>query len=255
MLATNFFHADCAVTLQRLYCLFVIEAGSRYVHILGVTANPDGPWTVQQIRNLLMDLGDRAVGFRLADSVSSAVIHFSTGMSVHSCAAVDQRVYANHPHIYPQRVTLADRQGRRDRSMLSCWPWFPLPACRAVIAPCLDRNADHAQDVPEAPRDSSLAQVAQLSLRVCNAVGLPRGRCPAPPALPQRRGIRAVIFSPGRAQPFGGISRDRNGSLRSSLRAYPCRPGEPGVAPGRGDVLMPHRGVVTARERSGASTR
>ena len=42
----------------------MIEVGSRYVHILGVTANPDRPWTTRQIRNLLMNLGDRAADFR-----------------------------------------------------------------------------------------------------------------------------------------------------------------------------------------------
>ena len=43
-------------TVLRWHRLFVMELGSRYVHIIGVTANPDGPWTVQQIRNLMMDL-------------------------------------------------------------------------------------------------------------------------------------------------------------------------------------------------------
>jgi putative transposase len=64
MLATGFFHADRAITLQRRYGLVVIEAGTRSAHVLGITANPDGPWTAPQIRGLLTDRGDRAAGFR-----------------------------------------------------------------------------------------------------------------------------------------------------------------------------------------------
>ena len=43
---------------------FVMEVGTRYVHVLDVTVHPDGAWIVQQARNLLMDLRERATRFR-----------------------------------------------------------------------------------------------------------------------------------------------------------------------------------------------
>lgn len=54
MIATDFFTVD-TFTLRTYYVLFCIELDNRRVHLAGITPNPDGPWTAQAARNLLMD--------------------------------------------------------------------------------------------------------------------------------------------------------------------------------------------------------
>jgi putative transposase len=116
MLAVDFFHVDCAVTLQRLYCFFVIEIGSRYVHVLGVTANPDELWTTQQIRNLLMELGDRAADFR--DRAGQFTASFDAVLAEAGIEAVKIPPRSPRANVYAERFVLTARMEVTDRMLI-----------------------------------------------------------------------------------------------------------------------------------------
>jgi transposase InsO family protein len=63
VIALDFVHVD-TVLLRRIYALVVIEHGTRRAHLVGITASPDGAWTTQAARNLLMDLGHRTASLK-----------------------------------------------------------------------------------------------------------------------------------------------------------------------------------------------
>ncbi len=108
------------MTLQRLYCLFVIEVGRRYVHILGVTANPDGPWTVQQIRNLLMDLDDCAAGFRflIRDRAGQVTASFGAVLASAGTEAVKIPPRSPRANAYAERFVLTAPAEVTDRMLI-----------------------------------------------------------------------------------------------------------------------------------------
>jgi putative transposase len=120
MLAVDFFHVDCAVTLKRIYVFFALEVGNRYVHILGTTARPDGPWTTQQARNLLMDLSNRATKFQflVRDRAGQFTASFDAALADAGVDTVKIPPRCPRANCFAERFVLTARTELTDRILI-----------------------------------------------------------------------------------------------------------------------------------------
>jgi len=105
ILAADFPHRD-AVALTRLYVLVFIEHGTRRMHLGGVTTHPTSDWTVQQARNLALDLGERLTGFRflIRDRGSNFTASFDAVFQATGAAIVRTAVQAPRMNAICERL-------------------------------------------------------------------------------------------------------------------------------------------------------
>lgn len=121
LLATDFFHAGCAVTLKRLYVAFVIEHQTRRVHLLGITAHPTGQWAAQLARNLAGELEETGCRFThlIRDRDAKFTTAFDAVFTSIGTAILPAAPQAPKMNAYAERFVRTARAECTDRMLIA----------------------------------------------------------------------------------------------------------------------------------------
>jgi hypothetical protein len=182
-----------------------------------VTPSPDGPWTTQQIRNLLMDLGDRAVGFRylVRDRAGQFTEAFDAVLADAGIEAVKIPPRGPRANAYAERFVLTARDGGH-RPDADLWPAASADGPGPVRGP-LQRTPPSSQS----PAPPALA------------------RPPFPPTSPTREssvGLSSAASSASTSEPPKRASQagwPNSGAPQASARATGTTAVTPTTAPSR----------------------
>ncbi|MCP3936534.1 MAG: transposase family protein [Actinomycetia bacterium] len=116
MVATDFFCVD-SVTLRRYWVIFFIEIESRRVHVAGITTNPDGPWTTQAARNLLMGWTHNT-RFVIRDRGSQYTKSFDAVFAANGAKVIHTPAGAPRANAFAERWVRSVRHELLDRTLI-----------------------------------------------------------------------------------------------------------------------------------------
>ena len=116
---SDFLSVD-TVLLRGYYVLFIIEIERRVVHLLGVTAHPNGPWATQVARNFCSDLGDagRRVQFLVRNRDTKFSKSFAEVFASMGVATILTPVRAPKANAFAERWVRTVREDCLDRILV-----------------------------------------------------------------------------------------------------------------------------------------
>jgi putative transposase len=193
-IACDFLTVETAL-LRRIYVLFFISLATRRIEYLACTPNPDGQWTAQQARNLVMQLGDEHPFRLLIHDRDTKFSHvFDEFFRTEGIKVIHTPVQAPNANAYAERwVRTIRRLPRPDP--------HPRLAPSRACAPCLPPSLQRAQATPRSPTPSARRPRPHAADNACR----PTPPRPARRTHPRIRGrlslrtLRGVSSPPQRA--------------------------------------------------------
>ncbi|MCP4363604.1 MAG: transposase [Chloroflexi bacterium] len=119
LLACDFFTIE-TITLKTLYVFFLIELGTRRVHLAGITQYPDGHWVTQQARNTLWLYEDQESDFvgLIRDNDSKFTDAFDTVFESEDIHVIRTPFRAPNANAFAERMVRTYRQECLDKILV-----------------------------------------------------------------------------------------------------------------------------------------
>jgi putative transposase len=153
VLACDFLTIE-TVFLHRIYVLFFISLATRRIEYIACSSNPDGRWTTQRARNLVMQLGDeQPFRFLIHDRDTKFSHAFDEVFRGEGIKVIPTPVQAPNANAFAERWVRTVRAGLprpdphpRPAPPRTCPPRLPPPLQRAQPHRALELLPPHGRD-------------------------------------------------------------------------------------------------------------